>query len=370
VDGRRGSRLPVHQFRSHAGRSLENIPLHQANWIGALNALLREHNHRHSRKEKDVSFKTMHERREFYFRFFRELRDSGYNLDPRSLGNRHVQFAVDRWIERGLSAATIQTYLSFLRSLSYWIGKHGMIQEPGAYVSDPARVRRTYVALQDKSWSAAGVDAGVIVRAVFAHDPRCGAMLDLIVAFGLRVKEALMLRPHLAVVPATATSLSPRAEWYVEVVRGTKGGRCRFVPIDSDAKLKALDRAQRLVGEGAHLGNPRLDLKAGKAHFYRVMARFGITNRDLGVTPHGLRHQYANDRYESFSGVSSTVRHGPPLDPALDTGARLEVAAELGHARKEIAGAYLGQSYVMRSKRGKVSATTASAEESEGANAT
>jgi integrase len=100
------------------------------------------------------------------------------------------------------------------------------------------------------------------------------------------------------------------------------------------------------------------------------MERFGITNRDRGVTPHGLRHQYANDRYELFSGVSSTVRHGPLVGPAVDTTARLEVAAELGHARKEIAGAYLGQSDVMRSKRGKVSATTASAEESEGATAT
>jgi len=336
-----------------------------------LNALLREHNHRHSKKEKDVSFKTRHERREFYFRFFRELRDSGYNLDPRSLGNRHVQFAMDRWIERGLSAGTIETYLSFLRSLSEWIGKHNMIQESGAYVSDPARLRRTYVALYDKSWSAAGLDAGAIVQAVFAHDPHCGAMLDLMLAFGLRVKEALMLRPHLAVVPASATGLpSPRAEWYLEVVHGTKGGRCRFVPIDSDAKRKALERAQQLVEEGAHLGHPGLDLKAGKAHFYRVMARFGITNRDLGVTPHGLRHQYANDRYELFSGVSSAVRQGPPVDPAVDTTARLEVAAELGHARKEIAGAYLGKPVVMRSKRGNVSATTASAGESEGANAT
>src|SRR5262245_33424345 len=86
VDGRR----PPHQFRSHTGLSLEDIPLHQANWIGALNALLREHNHRHSKKEKDVSFKTRHERREFYFRFFRELRDSGYNIDPRSLVSRNV----------------------------------------------------------------------------------------------------------------------------------------------------------------------------------------------------------------------------------------------------------------------------------------
>ena len=72
------------------------------------------------------------------------------------------------------------------------------------------------------------------------------------------------------------------------------------------------------------------------------------TNHDLGVTPHGLRHQYANDRYELFSGVSSAVRHGPPVDPAVDTAARLEVASELGHARKEIAGAYLGP--ILRSR--------------------
>src|SRR5262245_62909320 len=143
-----------------------------------------------------------------------------------------------------------------------------MIQESGAYVSDPARLRRTYVALYDRSWSAAGLDAGAIVQAVFAHDPHCGAMLDLMLAFGLRVKEALMLRPHLAVVAASATGLpSPRAEWYLEVVRGTKGGRRRFVPIDSEAKRKALERAQQLVWEGAHRCNPRLALKAGKVHF-------------------------------------------------------------------------------------------------------
>src|SRR5262249_32611066 len=119
-----------------------------------------------------------------------------------------------------------------------------------------------------------------------------------------------------------------------------------------DAKRKALERARQLVGEGAHLGNPRLrSLRSGKDHFYRVMAHFGITKRGLGVTPHGLRHQYANDRYELCSGASSAVRHAAPVEPAVDTAARLQVAAELGHARKGIVGAYLGPILCSRDRK-------------------
>ena len=35
-----------------------------------------------------------------------------------------------------------------------------------------------------------------------------------------------------------------------------------------------------------------------RTRFYTVLARFGVTKRQLGITAHGLRHQYANDRYE------------------------------------------------------------------------
>ena len=72
------------------------------------------------------------------------------------------------------------------------------------------------------------------------------------------------------------------------------------------------------------------------------MPRFGVTKRQLGITAYGLRHQYANDRYEDFAGAPAPVRGGDRLDREVDRSARLQVAGELGHARENISTAYLG----------------------------
>lgn len=103
--------------RLAAGRGVDRWAIDPSNWINVLNALLKEHNHRHIVKAKDVSFKTMAERMQFFFRFFRELRSIGYRLDPRSIGTRHIQAAVNLWLERGLSPGTICNYLSYLSAL-------------------------------------------------------------------------------------------------------------------------------------------------------------------------------------------------------------------------------------------------------------
>ena len=75
--------------------------------------------------------RTRDERRRFLFTFFKELRrdpERSFRIDPRQLGDRHVQWAFKRWVERGLAPATIQTYLSFLRVFELWIGKPGMVK--------------------------------------------------------------------------------------------------------------------------------------------------------------------------------------------------------------------------------------------------
>ncbi len=333
--------------------ALADIPLHQSNWIPALNALLRAHNHHHSVKSKGVSFKTMHDRREFLFRFFRELREVGINLDPRSLGNRHIRVAVALWLERGLGAATIHNYLSFLRGLADWIGKHGMVQPAAYYAPERSRVRRRHVATRDKSWRTSGVDAERKIAEIAAHSEHAAVHLDLQSAFGLRMREAIMLQPHRAVVAAAATAIAdPKCAWYLWIggKRGSKGGRERYVPIDSDAKRGAIERAQRLATcADAHLGYPGCSLKQSMTKLCTILRRFGITRRALGVTAHGLRHQYANDRYAMLTGAPAPVRGGPAIDAATDDAARLAVAQELGHARKQIASAYLGP--IPRKKR-------------------
>ena len=63
---------------------------------------------------------------------------------------------------------------------------------------------------------------------------------------------------------------------------------------------------------------------------------------------HGLRHRYAQTRYEEITGWKSPAAGGPrqrSLTGArrrIDAGARRTVAEELGHGRTRVAGVYLG----------------------------
>lgn len=86
---RRGARQHDQRNRSVTNRSVDSWPIDPSNWINVLNALLRENNHRHTAIAKDVSFKTMAERSQFFFRFFRQLREAGYRLDPLSRYEAH-----------------------------------------------------------------------------------------------------------------------------------------------------------------------------------------------------------------------------------------------------------------------------------------
>ena len=129
----------------------------------------------------------------------------------------------------------------------------------------------------------------------------------------------------------------------VNLVRGTKGGRRREVPIDSDIKRSTIDAARRLVPNAdAPLARPDRTLEQNRNRFYTVIRKFGITRKKLNVTAHGLRHQYGNDRYEDLAGRPSPVRGGGYIGRDVDRCARLGVARELGHARENITSCYFG----------------------------
>jgi integrase len=316
-------------------------------WRDELAQILARFNHRHAVKDKDVSSKTREDRAEFYFAFFRELRsnaDLSMKVQPRNLGNRHVAFMVGRWVARGLEPGTIQLFLSYLRTFAQWIGRPGMVLSAAKYVDDPARVTRSYAARADRSWSAHGVIPEAKIAEVSAFDAHVGCQLSMALRFNMRVKEAIMCTPRAADV-----------DGQLEIRRGTKGGRQRFVPIDSAEKRAALDAAKELAGSwNANLGRPGRTLKQNLRRFRYVMQKFGITKADLGVTAHGLRHEYANDRYQQFAGVASPVRGGPPIDREVDRAARLRLAEELGHSRESVCAAYCGG--VLRQQRSAIAA--------------
>lgn len=330
----------------------------KADPMKVLEVLLGLFNSLHTSLDKTVSHKTRQERADFLRRFFRDLKTkAGFKTlpDPRNLGERHIRAMVKIWQEEKLAPATIQTYLSFLRGLAMWLGKPGFIHKPADYGLSTEEYQRHEYAQRDKSWSGQGVDIDALIEQVCAYDRYVGASLRLIQAFGLRRKESVMVRPHRCVVPFEATGLSPeerRADHYVRIKEGSKGGRLRFVALDSAAGLAALDYARAVAeGEDAHLGDPRHDLKRNLRRFDYVMEKFGVTSSERGITAHGLRHEALIRRFgDETGGEAPPVRGGGPLPPDLDHAARQAVAEMAGHGRIRASGAYLGSSAVTRSK--------------------
>jgi integrase len=289
-----------------------------------LSHLISQHSKTAANGKKVVSFATQEKREAIIWLCFRELKEGGYKLpDPQSFANRHMTFLAQKWEADSLSASTIQNRISILRVFAEWIGKPGMILAPEKYVSNPESVSRTYAAQHDKSWEAANVDAEAVIRQVTLEDIHAANQIKAVLAFGLRRKEAVMLRPRQA-----------DRGTYLSVSDGTKGGRDRTVPIDTPFKRKVLDELKQAVtSEHGHLGNPSMELAKNLRRLTYVMEKHGLTKKDLGVTLHGLRHQYLNRRFEAIAGMPSPIRGGEIT---------AENAEEAGHARISITAAYYG----------------------------
>jgi integrase len=162
-----------------------------------------------------------------------------------------------------------------------------------------------------------------------------------------------MIRPHRCVVPFEATGLSPeerRADHYMRIKEGSKGGRLRFIAVDNAQRRAALEYAQAVAeGGDAHLGDPHHDLKRNLRRFDYVMEKFGITSGELGITAHGLRHEALIKRFaDETNGEAPPVRGGGALPPEVDSAARHAVAEMAGHRRTRASCAYLGSALKRR----------------------
>src|SRR5438552_2325150 len=122
---------------------------------------------------------------------------------------------------------------------------------------------------------------------VVAHHPRHQALLMTLYGAGLRISEALQLKP--------ADIDSQRMLIHV---RGGKGNKDRMVKLSAQllAALRASWRSRPGNDPGIWLfpqvGNPNRAMESGTAEriVSRTARRAGITRR---VTPHTLRHRYA-----------------------------------------------------------------------------
>lgn len=146
--------------------------------------------------------------------------------------------------------------------------------------------------------------------------------LELQRDFGLRHEEATKFQPRYA---DQGDHLRIKGSW-------TKGGRERVIPITTPEQRATLDKAHKLVGEGSLI-------PAGKTY----IEQRHVYDRQCKLTDlkhmHGLRHAYAQRRYEALTGWKSPAADGPstrsltPSQRLADFEARQIISRELGHER-------------------------------------
>lgn len=342
--------------RAHASEAipdpdalLNDLPPGTRDTYRVLAALLAKHNHVHGVKRKTVSHKTMTDRGNFLYSFFRELRALPRfpHIDPRQLRSCHVAAMVDQWVERGLETGTIHIYLSYLRVFSTWIGKGGLVQPPEYYLGKESKhAHRTQVATSDHSWKAKGVDVLAKLAEVARMDVWVGLQLELELLFGLRGKESRHFRPNEAIrdrehARSEDAARFPEATHFIRLREGTKGGRVRDVPILTDAQRDLIRRVQAAVPAGGFVGRQWHTPEQARNRYHWILRRARITKKELGIVAHYLRHEYANDLYETKSGSPSPVRGAQDKSPA-DAEARQAVARALGHGRAKVTTYYIG----------------------------
>lgn len=303
-------------------------------WKATLNAVLRSHNKAAATGGKAVSFATQDARREILEQGFKELRELGFKLpDVRGFKERHMTALGHAWEAKGLSASTLQNRISVFRLFGEWIDKKGMIRGSECYVKNPEKVERHLTAQTDKTWSGQGIDLQDKLTAVQPKDAFVAIQLELQRAFALRMKEAALLKPHMA----------DRGH-YLAVNWGTKGGRDRVVDIKTDYQKDVLARAKAMLAKPTDSMIPKgYVFKQWKNHYYYVCREADISRKN-GITGHGLRHERLNETYETITGQASPIKGGSTagIDKQLCIAARQEIAENAGHSRLTISSAYLG----------------------------
>jgi integrase len=286
-------------------------------------------------KEKTVGASTQDKRETVIFGFFGLLFYLKFKIESiYHLKQKHLIAVFNFLEEQGQSPSTIQNKISIMRVFCEWIGKNGMVLDSRKYVKDKSSVRRSLVAREDKSWEGQGIEFLSKLSEVAQMDATVAINLELSLAFGLRVKESIMLRPG-----------AEQSDDFLWVREGTKGGRPRVIRIENDIQRDVLKRASSIADKkSGFLGNRYKTYEQKRRRFYYVLEVCGITLREEQITAHGLRHQYMQKRFKDLLGIDAPVKGGNLglVDKDELHVTSQKIMEEAGHTRVDIGSAYYG----------------------------
>lgn len=264
-------------------------------------------------------------------------------------GRAHVLALHRYWEKQGHREATIAWRTSNFRRFFTLIGKPQVLPSGSAWrkiLKDngitAGTLGRTQVATEPRGWADCGVDPLPIIEAIRLQHPVVASQLEVCLYFGLRKNESTHLRP----VEDDKQGL------FLEVLDGTKGGKPRAVDFDedqdfADKQREVLARAKKLVARNGILTLEGRTLEQMTNHVNYVLRKFKITQKDLGVTQHGLRHQFLCDLFRRRSGLPAMALGQVPAEVYLQNADKIReaqkyVSRQAGHERPSITAAYAG----------------------------
>lgn len=276
------------------------------------------------RRNRDGSIATQSNRMRILDQAASQLTEMGFRqLRAHSLKEKHVEALVNKWQSEGLSAGTMKNRMSTIRWWAEKINKRNIVARDNAVygIAD-----RQYVTNESK---AVSLDNHKLRQIKDAH---LRLSLELQREFGLRREESIKFIP----------SYADRKDCVVLKPSWTKGGRGREIPIRTESQRDVLNRAHKLVGKGSMIPS---NLK-----YIQQLRLYEKHTAAVGMSKlHGLRHLYAQQRYEELIGWKSPALGGPkskdltPEEKEKDREVRLLISEELGHSREAITAVYLGR---------------------------
>lgn len=294
--------------------------------------------------KKESSLATRETRANRIMAAIADLWTLGFRIEkPTSLAPKHAVALVSRWESQGDSPGLLHTKLADLRTFAKWVGKgEDVVGHISVYLPHE-RTKRTVGTKVDKSWEANGVDADAMIANAYALDERFGAMLDAARHFGLRTKEAILLKPKKAVTVEKDGLV---------IKDGTKGGFARLIPFRDADQCHCVERLVKVAGRhrSGCLAWPDLTWEQAQNRFYILAKKIGLTKADIGVTPHGQRVGYAKTEYHYATGYLTPVEGGGPIsegkpdkiDRELHRRGQEWVSLGTGHRRIQVGGYYYG----------------------------
>ncbi|MGA9853985.1 MAG: phage integrase N-terminal domain-containing protein [Gammaproteobacteria bacterium] len=280
---------------------------------------------------------TAHRRGKFLLKFAKTLKRKYKHLTLRKIQKEHVLYLLDQWKLTCHSVGTVQNYLAFLRAILKFAGLDvGAIVPTNAaacvYMGLPATRMPDNL---DKSLEGHGVDFWAVYEDARGRDRRVALVFLRCWRWGLRPEESYKWR-------ATDGVMGSR----ICVRHGAKNNQYRSFEIEMtvvDRQCIELGKRYANSSTGSLIPDGMSE-KQFRNRIKYIAKKCGLTKAQLGVTPYGMRHSFAQRFWGNHAGTSHALRRmaGIPIDPYMDFISRMETTEALGHHSPAPTKVYVG----------------------------